>query len=229
MKSYTIRNARAELADVIGAAQYGGETVEITKHGKPVARVVPADAATSEAPALDPDLAAAVEDYAGSHGLDRDAAIAALLRAGLAANTKQTGIEALFPEAAELDGAALHELVLEDQTELGESVEYDYDGVEAQYEYAKARGRWLYTVSRPTGVTNARGCRVWEHEYTVCDNKREAKKLYREAIIAASKHWREGTDSMWCDADGPVFLEGFSKDRAIPLGAWGADGYYDDE
>src|SRR5699024_9519181 len=114
MTQYSIRNARAQFADVIGAVQYGRDTIEITKHGKPVARVVPADSATSEAPALKSDLAEAVDAYADDHGIDRDAAIAALLRAGLSADTKPTGIEALFPEAAELDGEALHELVLED-------------------------------------------------------------------------------------------------------------------
>lgn len=224
MKSYTTRNARAQFADVIGAAQYGGETVEITKHGKAVARVVPANtsATTTEAPALDADLADAVDAYAASNGLGRDEAIAALLRAGLTAGTA-TGIEAVFPEVAELDGEAAHEVILGDQAELGESVEYDYDGDQAEYEYAKARGAWIFTVSWPTDATDAIGCRVWEHDYTVCDNQRQAQKLYREAIIDASTNWREGTEAMWCDADGPTFFEEFARDRAIPLGAWGAE------
>ena len=223
MKSYTIRNARAELADVIGAAQYGGEHVEITKHGRPVARVVPANASASCAPELEADLAAAVDAYATDAGLDRDAAIAALLRAGLAADTTTATIVDLFPEIDGLDGEAAHEVILGDQAELGESVEYDYDGDQAEYEYAKARGAWIFTVSWPTDATDAIGCRVWEHDYTVCDNQRQAQKLYREAIIDASTNWREGTEAMWCDADGPTFFEEFARDRAIPLGAWGAE------
>jgi len=229
MKSYTTRNARAQFADVIGAAQYGGETVEITKHGRPVARVVPVDEPTSETPTLESDLAAAVDAYATDAGLDRDAAIAALLRAGLAASATTTGIADLFPEVDGLDGEAAHEVILGDQAELGESVEYDYDGDQAEYGYAKARGAWIFTVSRPTDATDAIGCRVWEHDYTVCASRSEAQAMYREAIITASATWREGTEAMWCDADGPTFFEGFARDRAIPLGAWGADGYYDDE
>lgn len=222
MRQYTIRNARAQFADVIGAAQYGGETVEITKHGRPVARVVPVDEPTSEAPALESDLAAAVDDYATDAGLDRGAAIAALLRAGLAADTTTATIVDLFPEVRELDAEAAHEVILEASTQLGESVLYDYDGETVEYGYARYRGRWIYTVSRPTDATDAIGCRVWEHDYTVCASRSEAQAMYRDAIITASATWREGSDSMWFDMLGGTFDE-LARDRVIPLGACGAE------
>ena len=228
MKSYTTRNARAQFADVIGAAQYGGETVEITKHGKAVAKVMPANASTSEAPALESDLAAAVDAYATDAGLDRAAAIAALLRAGLAADTTTATIVDLFPEVRELDAEAAHEVILGDQAELGESVEYDYDGQTIEYGYARYRGRWIFTVSRPTDATDAIGCRVWEHDYTVCASRSEAQAMYREAIITASKDWREGSDSMWFDMLGGTFDE-LARDRVIPLGSFGAEALDEDE
>lgn len=42
MIEVTVSEVRDKLADLLGKVQHGGEVVEITKHGKPVAYVVSA-------------------------------------------------------------------------------------------------------------------------------------------------------------------------------------------
>jgi prevent-host-death family protein len=49
-----VTEARAEFADLINRVGYGGERVIITRHGKPLVALVPADeAGLGEAPAED--------------------------------------------------------------------------------------------------------------------------------------------------------------------------------
>jgi prevent-host-death family protein len=49
-----VTEARAEFADLINRVGYGGERVIITRHGKPLVALVPADeAGLAEAPAED--------------------------------------------------------------------------------------------------------------------------------------------------------------------------------
>lgn len=42
MDSYSVADAKAHLSELVGRAE-AGETIEITKRGKPVARVIPAE------------------------------------------------------------------------------------------------------------------------------------------------------------------------------------------
>ena len=51
MKTMPLRQAKAGLSAVVQAAE-NGETTTITKHGKPVARVVPIEGAKSPAPKM---------------------------------------------------------------------------------------------------------------------------------------------------------------------------------
>ena len=39
----TVANAKRHLADLLGRVASGGETITITQHGKPVARLIPVD------------------------------------------------------------------------------------------------------------------------------------------------------------------------------------------
>jgi prevent-host-death family protein len=42
-----VADAKRHFADLLGRVAYGGETIIITRHGKPMARLVPVDADTA--------------------------------------------------------------------------------------------------------------------------------------------------------------------------------------
>ncbi|MCP3961785.1 MAG: type II toxin-antitoxin system Phd/YefM family antitoxin [bacterium] len=46
MISMNVAEAKKQFSDLLGRVAYGGETVLITRRGKPMARLVPPDAAT---------------------------------------------------------------------------------------------------------------------------------------------------------------------------------------
>jgi prevent-host-death family protein len=48
----SVANAKREFSDLLGRVAYGGETILITRRGRPMAKLVPVDAKESEAPDL---------------------------------------------------------------------------------------------------------------------------------------------------------------------------------
>jgi prevent-host-death family protein len=69
MQQYNVAEAKKRLSDLLGQVAYSGETVLITRRGKPMARLVPVDDAPQ------PHLADAEgwldDDDPFFHGLDR--------------------------------------------------------------------------------------------------------------------------------------------------------------
>ena len=51
--SVSVANAKRGFSDLLGRVAYGGETIVITRRGRPMARLVPVD----EKPSVAPDLA----------------------------------------------------------------------------------------------------------------------------------------------------------------------------
>ncbi len=44
MTAYNVAAAKSQLSDLLGRVAYGGETILITRRGKPMARLVPVEA-----------------------------------------------------------------------------------------------------------------------------------------------------------------------------------------
>lgn len=180
---------------------------------------------------LEADLLDQVNAYAAEHDLRRPDALRALLRAGLGAGATvpaRKTIRDLFPEADDaMSEDEFNDLISGESDGDGESVEYEYDGHEFCLHYTKVRGHWIFEVEEPTDETDHRGSRRYRHTYTVCADKREAKRRYREAIIEASAAWRpkDGVP-MWADAWDVTFQQ-FEKDGGIPLGTFDTDAALD--
>ena len=219
-----LQRKSGEITDAIAA----GQTVTLTRYRKAFAVITPAKA-TAQVPA---DLLGPVAEFAAANGIDTAEALRRLVTAGLngtaAAPSRKTMFD-LFPEVAAGDVAALVELVDAEHDDFGkgEACEYEYGGVEFCLRYSKVRGHWYVEREIPTAEKDGNGSRTWTSEYTVCTDKREAKKRYREAIIEASKAWEpEGAEKwMWADAWDTTFNE-FVKLGAkspVPLASFGGD------
>ena len=48
----SVANAKREFSDLLGRVAYGGETILITRRGRPMAKLVPVDAKESQTPDL---------------------------------------------------------------------------------------------------------------------------------------------------------------------------------
>jgi antitoxin (DNA-binding transcriptional repressor) of toxin-antitoxin stability system len=222
-----LQRKSGEITDAIAA----GHTVTLTRYRKAFATITPAAQAAAPTPGLPADLLDPVAEFAAANGIDTAEALRRLVTAGLngTAAPRRKKMFDLFPDVAAGDVDELVECVQaeEDHYGEGESCEYEYGGVEFCLSYSKVRGHWFFERQAPTAEKDERGFRKWAHEYTLCKNKAEAKKLYREAIIEASKAWdpESGADGMWVEAWDTTFNE-FVKLGAkspVPLASFGAD------
>lgn len=170
---------------------------------------------------FDDELRNALDAWRAAQGLSRSEAVRVLVAQALQASAERTMWD-VFPEAdrGAMTGEELSELIQEEATGGGESVEYEWDGRHAQHYYSQVRGQWFYEFSERTDEKDPRGGNRWDYTWTLCGSREEAKGLYREAIIAASAAWRpEEGKTMWGDAWDKTFDE-FQADGAIPHGSF---------
>ncbi|MFL6075903.1 MAG: type II toxin-antitoxin system prevent-host-death family antitoxin [Mycobacteriales bacterium] len=85
MPELSIREARNDLAEVVNRAAYRDEVTYVVRRGKPVAAVVPAEAAQTRAQAEAAAVVMAAADRAARDAANRSAAVVADLRRELAA------------------------------------------------------------------------------------------------------------------------------------------------
>ena len=67
MKRVGCNEARTHLPRLLGRVEKG-ETITITKHGRPIARIVPADGAKQDVAALVEEMLAFRDENGDSHG-----------------------------------------------------------------------------------------------------------------------------------------------------------------
>lgn len=153
---------------------------------------------------MEAELLDQLNAYATEHGLRRPDALRALLRAGLAADTTAPArmtMWDLFPEAT--NDQELQELIWSaEECDIDtESAEYEPMGrPSGQISYDRLRGHWVFHRQEMTDERDANGRIKFNDTYTVCKDKREAKKMFREAVIEESKHWSpEDNGPMWAE------------------------------
>jgi antitoxin (DNA-binding transcriptional repressor) of toxin-antitoxin stability system len=215
-----LQRKSGEITDTIAA----GQTVTLTRYRKPFAQIVPAKSALL----VPEDLRGPIEEYAAANGIDAAEALHRLVFAALQAAPAEPTMWDLFPEAdrTTMTTSELSDLIQEEATGEGEAVEYEWNGRHAQHYYSKVRGQWFYEFSERVGGLDAERRSRWEYTWTLCGSKKEAKRLYRDAIIAASADWDPAKgDGMWSDAWDVTFTE-FVKlgDKSpVPLASFGGD------
>lgn len=153
---------------------------------------------------MEAELLDQLNAYAAEHGLRRPDALRALLRAGLAADADTPARKTmwdLFPEAT--NDQDLQELIWSaEECDIDtESAEYEPKGrPSGQISYDRLRGHWVLHRQEMTDQRDANGRIKFTNTYTVCKDKREAKRLFREFIVEMSQHWSpEHNGPMWVD------------------------------
>lgn len=147
-----------------------------------------------------------LDGYASRRRISVPAAIREILDEKLQAVPILPTIWELFAEAkndegedeGEDDEAYLDELYLGDGDD-GETGEYE-DATSGWYHgYKRIRGYWVYHRVDKTNEKDELGCTIWSSQYIVTASKADARQVYRDAVITASQHWKQGDPPVWAE------------------------------